>query len=281
MKDKVYSSGHRRSNTMSASRFSLFVPHGSPMFALDPGQAGAAMSQVARGVEEPRAIVIVSPHWLTERVSVSFSKQLETIHDFYGFDQALYEMQYPAAGCPEGAEVVVQALKAAGLPVDRAERGLDHGAWVPLRQMFPEADVPVISMSVQPHLGPRHAYAVGRALAPLVAQGFCIIGSGNITHNLGDWRMAQMRGQGVPDYVTRFSDWVDQQLQSNQKDSLLDYRGHQADGVRAHPSDEHLLPLFTAWGAGGEQAKARPFFRGVSNHVIAMDGYVFEASDHV
>jgi 4,5-DOPA dioxygenase extradiol len=251
------------------------------MFALDPGQAGAAMSQVARLYEEPRAIVIVSPHWLTERATVSFSAQLETIHDFYGFDQALYEMQYPAAGCPEAAEVVVQALQAAGLPVDRAERGLDHGAWVPLRQMFPEADVPVVSISVQPHLGPRHALAVGQALAPLVEQGFFIIGSGNITHNLGDWRMAEMRGLGVPEYVTRFSDWVDQQLQLKQTDALLNYRVQQVDGVRAHPTDEHLLPLFTALGAGGDQAQARPFFRGVSNHVIAMDGYVFEDHDHV
>lgn len=265
---------------MSASRFSLFVPHGSPMFALDPGQAGAAMTQVARLFEEPRAIVIVSPHWLTERATVSFSRQLETLHDFGGFDPALYEMQYPAAGCPEAAQVVLDALTSAGLPVDRAQRGLDHGAWVPLRQMFPEADVPVVSISVQPHLGPRHAHAVGQALAPLVEQGFFIMGSGNITHNLGDWRMAEMRGMGVPEYVTRFSDWVEQQLHLKQTEALLNYRGLQADGVRAHPTDEHLLPLFTALGAGGDQALARPFFRGVSNHVIAMDGYVFEAHDH-
>ena len=262
---------------MSSSRFSLFVPHGSPMFALDPGQAGAAMSRIATQYREPRAIVIISPHWLTERPAVSVSKQLETIHDFYGFDRALYEMQYPAAGCPEAAEVVIHALESAGLPVERAERGLDHGAWVPLRQMFPQADVPVVAMSVQPHLGPRHAYAVGQALAPLVEQGFFIIGSGNITHNLGDWRMAEMRGLGVPDYVTRFSDWIEQQLQTQQTEALLDYRSEQADGVRAHPTDEHLLPLFTALGAGGAKPQARPFFRGVSNHVIAMDGYVFEA----
>ena len=166
---------------MSSSRFSLFVPHGSPMFALDPGQAGVAMSRIATQYREPRAIVIISPHWLTERPAVSVSKQLETIHDFYGFDRALYEMRYPAAGCPEAAEVVIHALESAGLPVERAERGLDHGAWVPLRQMFPQADVPVVAMSVQPHLGPGHAYAVGRALAPLVEQGFFIIGSGNIT----------------------------------------------------------------------------------------------------
>ncbi len=261
---------------MSSSRFSLFVPHGSPMFALDPGQAGAAMTHVAQHYTEPRAIVILSPHWLTERPAVSVSRELETIHDFYGFDRDLYDIQYPASGCPEAAEEVIEALQAAGMEVDRAERGLDHGAWTPLRQMFPAADVPVVSVSVQPQLGPRHAYAVGLALAPLVKRGFFIIGSGNITHNLGDWRMAEMTNSGVPAYVTRFADWIDQQLKSGQTDNLLDYRRQNADGRQAHPSDEHLLPLYTAMGAGGESAKAQPFFRGVSNHVIAMDGYRFQ-----
>ena len=173
-------------------------------------------------------------------------------------------------------EEVIEALQAAGMEVDRAERGLDHGAWTPLRQMFPAADVPVVSVSVQPQLGPRHAYAVGRALAPLVAKGLFIIGSGNITHNLGDWRQAEMSGSGVPAYVTRFSDWIHEQLQQGQTERLLDYRRLNADGVRAHPTDEHLLPLFTAWGAAGAQAQAQPFFRGVSDHVIAMDGYRFQ-----
>ena len=154
---------------MSSSRFSLFVPHGSPMFALDPGQAGAAMSQIATQYREPRAIVIISPHWLTERPAVSVSTQLETIHDFYGFDRALYDMQYPASGCPEAAQVVIQALAAAGLPVERAERGLDHGAWVPLMLMYPSADIPVLQLALQPRLGARHHFELGRALAPLRA----------------------------------------------------------------------------------------------------------------
>jgi 4,5-DOPA dioxygenase extradiol len=247
------------------------------MFALDPGLAGAAMARVAGQFHEPRAIVIVSPHWLTERVTVGVGAALPTIHDFYGFPDALYQIQYPAMGCPEAAEVVARALQSAGLPVEREDRGLDHGAWIPLRQMFPQGDVPVVPMSVQPQLGPEHALAVGRALAPLVEQGFFVIGSGNITHNLGDWRMAQMRGGGTPDYVTRFADWVAQQLASGDTRSLVNYRQISADGRQAHPSDEHLLPLYTALGAGGEHAQAQPYYRGVSNHVIAMDGYVVKA----
>ena len=260
---------------MSLQRFSLFVPHGSPMFALEPGLAGQAMAQVAARFHEPRAIVLASPHWLTDHPSVGHASEWETIHDFHGFDPALYELRYPASGCPEAAQVVAQALSDAGLPVSMSERGLDHGAWIPLRQMFPLADVPVIPLSVQAHLGPRHARAVGQALAPLVAQGFLVIGSGNLTHNLGDWRMAQLHGAGTPGYVGRFCDWVAQQLASGDTDALLNYRQLSPDGVRAHPTDEHLLPLFIAQGAGGAAAKAEPFFRGISQHVIAMDGYRF------
>lgn len=261
---------------MSLQRFSLFVPHGSPMFALDPGQAGQAMAQVASQFHEPRAIVIISPHWLTEDIEVGTAAQMDTIHDFGGFDPILYTLHYPASGCPEAAGQVAQCLRDSGLSVSSSSRGLDHGAWIPLRQMFPLADVPVIPLSVQAHLGPRHALAVGQALAPLVSQGFLIIGSGNITHNLSDWRMANLRGSGTPDYVPRFANWVAQRLSEGDTEALLDYRQRTPDGARAHPSDEHLLPLFTAWGAGGPKAQAQPYFRGVSDHVIAMDGYVFE-----
>mgnify|MGYP003493302529 FL=1 len=140
---------------MSAPRFVLFVPHGSPMFALHPGAAGAAMTQLAAQLGTPRAIVVVSPHWETSVPTVGFATRPETIHDFGGFDPRLYEMHYPATGCPEVAAQVVAALQAAGLPVAQdAQRGLDHGAWIPLRQMFPDADVPVVPLSVQSHLGP-------------------------------------------------------------------------------------------------------------------------------
>lgn len=262
---------------MSNQRFTMFVPHGAPTFALNPGVIGQAMAQSAQQFLEPRAIVIVSPHWATQQVMVGTGSHLPTIHDFYGFDQALYALNYPAIGCPEAAQQVLNALKDAGISASASEtQGLDHGAWIPLRQMFPDADVPVIPVSVQPHLGPAHAWQVGRALAPLVKEGFFVIGSGNITHNLGDWQHAVATHSGTPSYVQRYSDWIAEKLQAGDTDALLNYRSLCADGVRAHPTDEHLLPLFTALGAAGPNAKAKPFFRGVSDIVIAMDGYVFE-----
>jgi len=260
---------------MTARRSVLFVPHGSPMFALHPGAAGAAMSQIAAALDTPRAIVVVSPHWETALPTVGTSTQLATIHDFGGFDPRLYEMQYPATGCPEVAAQVMAALQAAGLPVAQdAQRGLDHGAWVPLRQMFPDADIPVVPLSVQSHQGPEHAYRVGQALAALAEQNILIMGSGNITHNLRDFMMVSMQGGSTPTYVQAFADWIHTHMVQRDVPGLLAYR-QQATGQRAHPTDEHLLPLFTALGAAGEGAQPEAFFRGISDHVIAMDGYTF------
>lgn len=246
------------------------------MFALQPGAAGAAMSDVVGHLPTPRAIVVVSPHWETRVPTVGTATQLETIHDFGGFDPRLYAIQYPATGCPEAAQQVVAALQAAGLPVQTdPQRGLDHGAWVPLRQMFPDADVPVIPLSVQHHGGPQHAFRVGQALAPLAQQGFLIVASGNVTHNLRDWQIVSMTGQPTPDYVQQFADWVHAQMTGRHTEALLNYRQTQPAGTRAHPRDEHLLPLFTALGAAGADAQPQAFFRGIYDHVIAMDGYAF------
>ncbi|NBQ86598.1 MAG: dioxygenase [Betaproteobacteria bacterium] len=254
----------------------LFVPHGSPMFALEPGAAGAAMSVMANRLAVPRAIVVISPHWETMVPTVGNGVHMPTIHDFGGFDPRLFDIQYPASGSPEVARQVVAALQAAGLPVATdATRGLDHGAWVPLRQMFPDASVPVVPLSIQHHGGPRHAWRVGQALAPLARQGVLIVASGNITHNLRDWQIASMRGGTDVSYAHAFSDWVHAQIQAHNIDALLDYRSTQPDGVRAHPRDEHLLPLFTALGAASPDAQAQAWYRGISDHVIAMDGYAF------
>ena len=252
------------------------MPHGSPTFALDPGAAGESMSQLASSLARPRAIVVISPHWDTAIPTVSTATQLETIHDFYGFPDALYQIQYPAKGSPELAQEVVNALQKRFKQVSTAPtRGLDHGAWTPLRQMFPDASIPVIAVSIQSHAGPAHALAMGEALEELTHQGFLVIGSGNITHNLGDLRMVAMSGGQTPAYVKAFADWVEVQLQAKNVQKLIDYRQHSREGVQSHPTEDHLLPLFVAMGAAGADATAKAFFRGISSYVIAMDGYTF------
>jgi 4,5-DOPA dioxygenase extradiol len=254
----------------------LFVPHGAPTFALRPGAAGAALTAMAASLPLPRAIVIVSAHWDTAVPTVGFAERPETIHDFWGFPDELYEIRYPATGRREASEEVVAALKAAGLPVATdASRGLDHGAWVPLRLMFPDADVPVIPLSIQSHGGPQQAYQLGQALAPLAARGFLIIASGNLTHNLRDYQLAARNSGQTPAYVRQFTDWLAEHLYSRDISALLDYRQQAPGGVQAHPSDEHLLPLYVALGAGGENAEATRFHAGIDDYVIAMDAFSF------
>jgi 4,5-DOPA dioxygenase extradiol len=262
---------------MNTTQPALFVPHGAPTFALRPGAAGAALSAAAGTLPLPRAIIIVSAHWDTTVPTVGFAERPETIHDFWGFPDELYTLRYPATGCREASEQVVAALKAAGLPVaSDAGRGLDHGAWIPLRLMFPDADVPVIPLSIQSHGGTEQAYQLGRALAPLAAQGFLVIASGNITHNLRDFQLAWRNGGQTPAYVREFSDWIGARLAAHDTDALLDYRRQAPGAVQAHPSDEHLLPLYVAYGAAGENARAQRLHAGIDDYVIAMDAYAFQ-----
>ena len=255
---------------------SLFVPHGAPTFALRPGAAGAAIAREASKLSGLRAAIIVSPHWDTQLPTVGFAPRLATIHDFRGFPEELSRIRYPATGCVKGSEEVVAALAAAGFQAaSDPDRGLDHGAWVPLRMMYPDADVPVIPLSIQSALGPLHHLRLGRALAPLAARGFLVIGSGNITHNLGDYVVASRSGGQTPDYVRAFADWVWQRLEAHDERALLDYRSQAPSGGRAHPQEDHLMPLFVALGAAGQRPQAMRFHAGVDDYVLAMDAFEF------
>ena len=173
------------------------------------------------------------------------------------------------------AEIAAR-LDAAGLPaaID-PRRGLDHGAWVPLRFLYPHADIPVVPLAIQPLLGPAHQYALGRALAPLREQGVLLIGSGSITHNLHDWGN-YAEGKEAP-YVRPFIDWVEQRLQANDSAALLEYRARAPHAAQAHPSDEHLQPLHFAMGAaGGEVLGAQRIDAGIDAGFLAMDIYRFD-----
>ncbi len=251
----------------------LFLPHGAPTFALQPGAAGAAITGLARTLPRPRAVVVVSAHWDTPMLRVGFSTRPNTIHDFHGFPEDLYRIQYPASGCPEVASEVLAALSDAGLEaVADPQRGLDHGAWVPLRMLFPDADVAVVPVSLQSAAGPEGALVLGQALAPLGERDILVIASGNLTHNLMDYRLSVA---AAPDYVRRFADWFAQQLVEGKLDALLDYRRRAPDAQRAHPTEEHLLPLFVALGAAGDSPRVERFHAGIQDRVLAMDAYRF------
>lgn len=254
----------------------LFLSHGSPLHALQAGDAGEAWAGLAAALPRPRAVLMISAHWETELPLLSGHDAPETIHDFSGFPRELYSLRYHAPGDPALAQRVAGLLHQAGSAASiDADRGLDHGAWVPLRWMYPQADVPVVQLSVQPSRGPRAHLAMGAALRPLADEGVLIIGSGHVTHNLGDWFRSRGGTQPLP-YVVAFAEWLHQQLTAGEREALLDYRTTQPDAVRAHPTEEHFLPLFVALGAAGIDAHARRVHRGLEGAALSMDAYRFD-----
>jgi 4,5-DOPA dioxygenase extradiol len=252
---------------------SVFISHGSPMHALEPGAAGKAWQALGRRLPKPRAILISSAHWETSLPMLTGNPKPETIHDFYNFPEPLYRLRYPAPGAPELAQRAQALLKNAGFgaAIDGC-RGLDHGAWAPLLYAYPEADVPVVQISVQPALGPRHHLNLGRALRKLAEEEVLIIGSGHMTHNLRDW--ARGAGRSEP-YAREFQGWVFERINNNDVESLVDYRACSPHGTRAHPTEEHFLPLFFALGAAPEKAKPERVYDAIDSGVLAMDAYVF------
>lgn len=252
---------------------SLFISHGSPMLALQPGASGPALAGLANSLARPKAIVVVSAHWESRELLVTGSERPETWHDFHGFPQALYAVQYPAPGEPALARQVSALLSAAGLPARLdPQRPFDHGAWVPLSLMYPDANIPVVQVSLPSHLGPALQLKVGQALAGLRGQGVLLIGSGSITHNLGelDWHAGP---EVIEPWARAFRDWVVEKLQADDQAALLDYRQLAPNAVRNHPSDEHLLPLFFALGAGG---KFGVVHQGFTLGALGMDIYRFD-----
>jgi 4,5-DOPA dioxygenase extradiol len=246
------------------------------MTALQPGLTGERLTELASLLPRPRAIVIASAHWLSRKPQVGAAKVPETIHDFRGFPAPLYQLRYPAPGSPELARHVAHLLDRADLPaVLDPDRGLDHGAWVPLRLLYPDADIPVVPITIQPELGPAHQYAVGRALVPLREDGVLIIGSGSITHNLHDFGAGYSDERKAP-YVLPFIEWIEQRLAVGDVDALLDYRQQAPAAERAHPTDEHLLPLFVALGAAGLKPHAQRIDAGIDLGFLAMDIYRFD-----
>ncbi|WP_313950228.1 class III extradiol ring-cleavage dioxygenase [Accumulibacter sp.] len=262
---------------MNAKSFpALFVGHGAPTMVLDPAAAGAVLARTAAALPTPRAIVVVSAHWQSERPTIGVASEFETIHDFHGFPAALYAVRYPARSDPGVADAVRRLLLADGfdLQVDH-RRGLDHGAWTPLSLMYPAADVPVVPVSLQGGFGPEQHFRLGRALRPLLADGVLLLASGNITHNLGDFRRSVVAGGGALAYVSEFAEWMWQRIAAGEQQLLLGYRQHAPHAVRAHPTEEHLLPLYVALGAAGVDYRPERLYAGIDSGALAMDSYAF------
>jgi 4,5-DOPA dioxygenase extradiol len=252
---------------------SLFVSHGAPTFAIEPGLAGAQLRAVGRALGKPKAIVVVSPHWMTQRVEITAAARPETIHDFGGFPRALYAIQYPAPGAPELAARVAQVLQASDIAASlNTRRGLDHGAWVPLLHMYPDADVPVVQVSIPMDTDAAKAFALGRALAPLAGEGVLVVGSGSLTHNLYEFRMGDVQEAA---YAREFSEWIRRAVLEGDTDKLVHALERAPHAQRAHPTTDHFLPLLVAAGAAKNALPATVLDGGIRHGVLAMESYVF------
>jgi 4,5-DOPA dioxygenase extradiol len=256
----------------------LFLSHGSPMFALDPGTTGVALRQWAAALElaqnKPKAVLIMSPHWMTRVPVVMTTAKPDTWHDFGGFPPALYALRYAAVGDPNLANQIQGLLLAAGIDCASDEkRPYDHGAWVPLMHLFPKADIPVVQLSLPAYFSPAQLMVLGQALSSLREQGVLIIASGTMTHNLSELRDRRSDAPVVP-YALEFARWVETHLVKGDIESLLSYRSLAPHAVRAHPTDEHFVPLYFALGAAGGDAPSY-LSREVMAGSFAMDAVAF------
>jgi 4,5-DOPA dioxygenase extradiol len=268
-------------NTPPRNLPSLFLSHGAPTLPSTNTPARAFLQELGGNLSRPQAILVISAHWETTVPTVSAVERNETLHDFGGFPRALYELQYPAAGAPLVAAQLSELLRASGFECKTDHRrGLDHGAWVPLLLIYPQADIPVLQLSIQPHLGPRHHFLMGRVLAPLPKAGVLIIGSGSLTHDLSEFR-----GHGpndpAPDWVNNFANWIHASLTSGATDDLLDYRRKAPFATKNHPTEEHLLPLYAALGAAGVNPRTERLHASSTYSILRMDAYSFDQANDV
>ena len=258
---------------------SLFVSHGAPSLALAGGEIAQALGRLGKSLAGAKAILVASAHWSARPIRLGTAARPETVYDFGGFDGALRQIVYPAPGAPEVARQAQELLGAAGIAAELDPvRGLDHGVWTPLVHLRPEAEVPLVPLSIDAAAGPAFHLALGRALAPLRREGIALLGSGSLTHNLAAF-FADPTQSAVDPRAEAFAAWLHQAVAADDLPALIDYRRQAPHGVWAHPSDEHLLPLYVALGAAlGEAAvlpRAERAYRGVDAGVLAMDAYRF------
>ncbi len=284
----------------------IFVSHGSPMIALEPGAAGAFLSRLGPAIDaafgRPRAILALSAHTLTheparppeglapERAARRLpsapaalaAATHEAVYDFGGFDPRLYVMRYDAPGAPALADRVGELLEPSDVPLHRLDQGgLDHGIWTALRYVYPLADVPVLPLGWSPHAAPAALFMLGEALAPLSHEGVLVFATGSITHNLRRVAQAGFHVQSTPPEApdsAAFRRWFAERGAACDWDALADYRRQAPHAVEMHPTDEHLLPWFIAAGAGGRDALAVRLHDSVTHGVLGMDAYAFGAA---
>jgi len=257
-----------RDRSETASRLpALYLGHGAPPLLEDPAWM-AEFAHWSADLPRPSSILIVSAHWQTAPMAISATGPVPLVYDFYGFPQHYYELTYPAPGAPELAARVKASMPSTEPVLERESRGLDHGAWVPLMAMYPEADVPVLQLSM-PDLDPEHLFRIGQRLAPLRDEGVLIVGSGFLTHGLPFVAEYFMGKPGAPQWSIDFDEWAREALVRGDLDTLFAFREKAPGMPYAHPTVEHFAPLFVTLGAAARPDDAPNF---------TIEGYAYGLS---
>lgn len=247
----------------------LFISHGAPTLAVEQSATTSALARMGQNLPKPRAIVIMSAHWQSAKLEISSNPRPKTWHDFSGFVPELYELQYPVSGQPALAETLAQQLSARGITCSvNPVRACDHGVWAPLKHLYPEADVPIVQVSLPQHYDSVSCYQLGAQLARLRDEQILVIGSGNITHNL---QALRWDADSIDQAAKSFKQWLLQQLKTDIP-TALDWQQY-PEYKDIHPSDEHLLPLFFALGAG---QRVSVVHQSMAHHSLGMDIYRFD-----
>lgn len=246
----------------------LFVGHGSPMNAIDDNEFSRTWAELGRILPKPRAILCVSAHWETDGTCVTAVQQPETIHDFMGFPEALNSYQYPAPGAPALARKIMDTVRYTRVRHDRSW-GLDHGAWSVLCHLFPQADVPVVQLSLDATAPPQFHYELGRELTELRRMGIMLMGSGNMVHNL---RNVVWEDRGF-DWAVECDQAMAKLIETGDHQALIDYEGipHYRQAI---PTEEHYLPMLYILGAMGDQETVRFFNDRITLGSMSMRGFV-------
>ncbi|KAL0331607.1 UNVERIFIED_CONTAM: 4,5-DOPA dioxygenase extradiol [Sesamum angustifolium] len=266
---------------MGGLKETFFISHGSPTLSIDdslPARHFLKAFQKRVFPEKPNSILVVSAHWETTEPTVNaVHGPSDTIYDFYGFPKPMYQLKYPAPGAPELAIKVKKLLEEAGFErvYEDKKRGLDHGAWVPLMLMYPDADIPVCQLSVQTDMDATYHYNLGRALAPLKKEGVLIVGSGSATHNL---RTMQRNNDSVASWAAEFENWLKESLLSGKYEDINHYEEKAPFAKLAHPRPEHFYPLHVAMGAAGVNPKAELIHDSWTNYTLSYASYKFTES---
>ncbi|WP_435167713.1 DODA-type extradiol aromatic ring-opening family dioxygenase [Paenibacillus glycanilyticus] len=252
---------------------SYFFAHGAPSIVLEDNSYTDLLKTFAANHPKPKAIVLFSAHWEENVQAVSASKTYSTIYDFGGFQDELYRMTYPAKGDRSLADRIVSLFESQGIQaVTDDERGLDHGAWAVLKLLYPNADIPVIALSVNRYLTNEQQYRIGKSLAQLREQDVLIIGSGGTVHNL---RALNWRSDGVDDWAAGFDQWLQEHVESWDLDALFQYRTLAPYAAQAVPTSEHFIPLLLAMGAGDGTRQAKLLHRSYQYGNLSLSCWEF------